>query len=66
MSAMLGHRFFIYYKLMVAPCLPWQGTGSSQASPALYRELCTSIETGFAQVESQGLTKWLGNKAVAF
>lgn len=66
MPAMPGHLFFIDYKLMVAPCVPRQGTGSSQASPALYRDLCMSIETGFAQVESQGLMKWLGNRAVAF
>lgn len=66
MSAMPGHWFFIEYKLMVVLCLPQQGTGSSQDSPALYRELCNSSETGFAQVESQGLMKWLGNKAVAF
>lgn len=66
MSAMPGHWFFIVYKMMAVPCLPFQGTGSSQAAPALYRELCTSIETRFAQVESQGLMMWLGNKAVAF
>lgn len=51
MSAMPRHRVFIDYKMMVVPCLPCRGTGSSQAAPAQYRELCTSIETGFAQVE---------------